>query len=213
MAFRSMQFDNLPVNPYLDIVLNIIRQGTAKIITKLNVSDNEDIKNQLLTDIFNVLGTANEKLWIGVGKENKTKGKQTREDIYFYLNDDNYTRVFYVEGKRLPKYKTNTDEEYVVGTNSFGNPSGGIQRFKKGAHGDSNRIFDNGLIAYVESNTVVYWLTMVNQCIIANYGIDEILKDKENPIGEYISLHQYDCESRISNFHLHHFWIDLSNKT
>jgi hypothetical protein len=212
MVFRNMQFDNLPTNPYLDIVLNIIRKGTTQSIAKLNVNDNEDLKNQLLADIFNVLGTANEKLWIGVGKENKTKGKQTREDIYFYLNDDNYTRVFYVEGKRLPKYNSYSSEEYVVGTNSFGNPSGGLQRFKKGIHGDPNRIFDNGLIAYVEINTVDYWLKTVNQSIIVNYGRDEVLIEKKYLFREYISLHQFDCESRVSNFHLHHFWIDLTNQ-
>jgi len=210
MVFRSMQFDNLPANPYLNIVFDIIRQGIAQSITKMTVSDNEDLKNQLLSDIFNILGTKNEKLWIGVGKENKSKNKQTREDIYFYLNDNNLTRIFYVEGKRLPKYNTESDEEYVVGTNNFGNPSGGIQRFKQGIHGDPDRIFNYGMIAYVEDHTIDFWFKTVNHNIGFNYSLDEVLFKKENQPNEYISLHHFNCKSKKENFYLHHFWINLS---
>jgi hypothetical protein len=206
-----MQFDNLPPNPYLNYLLNTIRQGISQSLLKLNASDNEDLKNQMLADTFNTLGTTNEKLWIGVGKENKTKGKQAREDIYFYLNDDNLTRVFYIEGKRLPKYNTQSEEEYVQGINNFGNPSGGIERFKKGIHGEPNRIFDNGLIAYIENNSIDYWLKTVNHNIIINYSQVEVLNKKENSINEYISFHHYSCKSNSGSFYLHHFWIDLSN--
>ncbi|NOQ26801.1 MAG: hypothetical protein GQ564_15685 [Bacteroidales bacterium] len=206
-----MQFDNLPSNPYLNIVFDIIRKGIISCVSKLNNSDNEDLKNQLLADTFNAIGTVSEKLWVGVGKENKSKGKQTREDIYFYLNDDKFTRIFYVEGKRLPKYNTQSNEEYVIGTNNSGNSSGGIERFKKGIHGDSNRIFDNGLIAYIENNSIEYWLKTVNNSISHNFNSNEILKEKEIFNNEYISLHQFDYEDKSVSFYLHHFWINLSN--
>jgi hypothetical protein len=206
-----MQFDNLPSNPYLNIISELIRKGITQCVSKLNNSDNEDLKNQLLVDTFNTIGTVSEQLWIGVGRENKSKEKQTREDIYFYLNDDNFTRIFYVEGKRLPKYNTQSNEEYVIGTNIYGNSSGGIERFKKGIHGDSYRIFDNGLIAYIENNSIEYWLKIVNNSISLNYSSDEILKLKEHSTSEYVSLHQFVCDAKLASFRLHHFWINLSN--
>jgi len=212
MAFRKMQFDHLPSNPNLNIVLDIIREGICRCAHKLNISDNEDLKNQLLADTFNSLGTINERLWIGVGKENKTKGKQSREDIYFYLNDDNHTRIHYVEGKRLPKSNTKFKEEYVVGDNSFGNPSGGIDRFKKGIHGDPDKILDYGLIAYVENNSIEYWLNTVNNSITCNFGSNEVLCETANTINEYTSLHQFDCKSECANFQMYHFWIDLTKE-
>jgi len=204
-----MQFDNLPDTPYLNIVLDIIRNGIKQGILKLKISENEGLKNQSLADTFNYLGTTNEKVWIGVGKENISKGKQAREDIYFYLNNDDHTRIFYVEGKRLPKHKTKTKEEYVTGINSFGNPSGGIERFKKGIHGDSRKIFNNGLIAYVENNSIEYWFEKVNGIIQQMYGRNEVLIGKGDFINEYLSLHQFDCESNSDNFRLHHFWVKL----
>ena len=57
MAFSNMKFDHLPSNPYLTIVLDIIRKGIGQCAKHLNVSDNEDLKNQLLADTFNSLGT------------------------------------------------------------------------------------------------------------------------------------------------------------
>jgi len=207
-----MQFDNLPSNPYLNIVSSIIREGIIQCIPKLNNSDNEDLKNQLLTETFNKIGTVSEELWIGVSKENNSIGKQTREDIYFYLNDDRSTRVFYVEGKRLPKYNTQFNEEYVIGKNNSGNPSGGIERFRKGIHGEANRIIDNALIGYIENNSIEYWLRKVNESISLNFNSDEILNKKEKRNNEYISSHQFELENKLVNFRLHHFWINLINK-
>lgn len=174
-----MQFDNIPVSPYLNIVLEIIRNGIKQSVSKLEPSENEGLKNQFLADTFNYLGTTNEKVWIGAGKENISKGKQAREDIYFYLNDDDHTRIFYVEGKRLPKHKTQTKEEYVVGINSYGHPCGGIERFKKGMHGDSSRILNNGLIAYIENNSMKYWVEKINRTIQQKYNPNEIMIKKD----------------------------------
>jgi len=204
-----MQFDHLPPSPCLNIVLDIIRNGIKKCSNKINVLDNEGMKNQIVADTFNVIGTTNEKVWIGVSKENISIGKQAREDIYFYLNNDDHTRIFYIEGKRLPKYKTKIKEEYVVGTNNFGNPSGGIERFKKGIHGEPNKSLNNGLIAYVENNSIDYWFEKVNGNIQKQFNSDEILKNKDGFVNEYISTHQFDCESNSPIFRLHHFWVKL----
>jgi hypothetical protein len=206
-----MQFDNLPTSPYLNIVFSIIRNGIITNLPKLKAIDNEDLKNQMLTETFNYLGTTNENIWIGVGKENISKGKQAREDIYFHLNDENHTRIFFVEGKRLPKYNTKTKQEYVIGTNSFGNPSGGVERFKKGIHGDPNRISSNGLIAYVENESIEYWAENINCSIRDNFNIDELMVKKDGFINEFLSTHKFECESITADFNLHHFWIELFN--
>lgn len=211
MVFSNMQFDNLPPSPYLNIVSDIIRRGINKCKDKINIYDNEGLKNQKLVDTFNLIGTTDEKIWIGVGKENVSENKQAREDIYFYLNNDAHTRIFYVEGKRLPKYNTKNTDEYVVGTNKFGNPSGGIERFKKGIHGEPNQIINNGLIAYVENNSIDFWFEKVNLEIQQEYESDEIMKPKEYFLNEYVSTHKYNCESNFTIFHIHHFWIELVN--
>lgn len=206
-----MKFDNLPTSPYLNIVFSIIRNGIFKSSSRLKVSDNEDLKNQILVETFNYIGTTNESMWIGVGKENISEGKQAREDIYFHLNDENHTRIFFVEGKRLPKYRTKTKQEYVIGTNSFGNPSGGIERFKKGIHGDPNRISNNGLIAYIENESINHWAENINCSIRDNFNNDEVLIMKDGLTNEFLSIHQFDCESISKYFNLHHFWIVLNN--
>ena len=204
-----MQFDNLPTSPYLKIVLKIIRIGIKQSISKLDIAMNEGLKNQFLADTFNYLGTTNEEVWIGVSKENLTEGKQAREDIYFYLNNDNHTRIFYLEGKRLPKHNTKLKDEYIEGVNNLGNPCGGIERFKKGIHGDSKRIFDNGIIAYVENNSIDFWFTKVNETIKKLYKSDEIMIKKDGYIDEYYSSHFFDYENNSDGFRLHHFWIKL----
>ncbi len=206
-----MQFDNLPTSPYLNIVFSIVRNGILMSLPQLKSSDNEGVKNQVLAETFNYLGTINENIWIGVGKENISKGKQSREDIYFHLNDENHTRIFFIEGKRLPKYKTKTKQEYAVGKNTFGNPSGGIERFKKGIHGAPNRISNNGLIAYIENESIEYWANNVNDSIRENFNIDETMVKKDGLINEFSSIHQFECESVSSTFKLHHFWIELLN--
>lgn len=204
-----MKFDNLPTSPFLNIVFGIIRNGITTSLQKLKATDNEDFKNQILTETFNYLGTTNENIWIGVGKENISKSKQGREDIYFYLNDDSNTRIFFIEGKRLPKYKTKTKQEYVVGANSFGNPSGGIERFKKGIHGAPDRILINGLIAYIENESIEYWLDNINCTIRDNFNSSEIIVKKDGYNNEFLSIHKFESESIKSDLTLHHFWIQL----
>ena len=205
-----MQFDNLPTSPYLNIVLDIIRKGILISFQKLKTNDNEGLKNQTLTESFNYLGTTtNENIWIGVGKENISEGKQAREDIYFHLNDENRTRIFFVEGKRLPKYKTKTKQEYVLGKNTNGNPSGGIERFKKGIHGAPNRVSNNGIIAYIENESIEFWAKNVNDSIRENFNTDDTMVKKDGLVNEFLSIHQFDCESISTTFKLHHFWIEL----
>lgn len=206
----GMQFDHLPPAPYLAIILEIIRKGITREKVNLKLQDNESIKNQKLSEAFNFIGTQNEEIWIGVSKEHNPFGKQTREDIYFYLGGDKRPRIFYTEGKRLPKYKTSFEEEYVSGVNTSGNPSGGIERFKLGIHGESQRLKHNGIIAYIENKTIAEWEKIINKSIAFHYPNDTILQKDASFINEYTSIHNY-TNGADGYFNMYHFWIDLTH--
>jgi len=200
-----MQFDNITPSDYLELVLNIVRQGIVKGMPRLKKDSSESLKSQILTEEFNIIGTSESKVWIGADKEHIRDKSNKREDIYFYLNDDNRTRIFFIEAKRLPKYKTKVDEEYVIGISSTGVPSGGVQRYKLDNHGVKD-VRHNGMIAYVENRSISEWEKIINKSLLTNYPEDSslILSPYKN---EYTSTHQYD--STYEYFTMHHFWVDL----
>lgn len=204
-----MQFDYIDYShKYLEDVLCIIRYGILKNKQRLKKNKREGLKNQPLAEIFNIIGTrcTMSKTWIGVQKEHERKDNKGKEDIYFHLDDDSHTRIFYVEAKRLPKHQSKCGEEYVIGKNTAGNPSGGIQRYKLAIHGDYN-LRHNGMIAYVENKSIGEWLLKINNRISVEYPSDSFLiQDKF--FNEYTSIHTY--QDLRESFAMHHFWIDLT---
>lgn len=97
-----MHFDHIDKShKYLEDVLCIIRQGILKRQTALTKNKREGLTSQSSVDTFNVTGTTCivSAIWIGVQKEHERKDNKGREDIYFYLNDDKCTRIFYVKSK------------------------------------------------------------------------------------------------------------------
>lgn len=205
-----MHFDYLPSSQtkYLSDILSIIKNGISIERNRLTKSHRENLKNQQLSERFSRLGALNEQNWIGVGKENENSNSQNREDIYFYLDDDDRTRIFFAEGKRLPKARTKNEEEYVVGVSSTGSPSGGIQRFKLGLHGQPETMTDYAIIAYVENGSFSSWQTQINSKIASEYPTDSELLETPTNNSDYISSHNYIHNHK--KFRLHHFWIDLS---
>ncbi|WP_346858899.1 hypothetical protein [uncultured Draconibacterium sp.] len=205
-----MHFDHLPPShtKYLTDILSIIKDGIATEKERFKKSDRENLKNQQLSDRFNQIGTKNEKNWIGVSKENENDNSTNREDIYFYLDDDNRTRIFFAEGKRLPKAGSNSEEEYVVGMSSTGKPSGGIQRFKLGLHGEPETMTDYAIIGYIEKDSFSSWQIKINNKLKSEYPADSTLTETPTKESDYISLHNYLSNSK--KFKLHHFWIDLT---
>ncbi len=201
-----MHFDHIDYShKYLEDVLCIIRQGISKRQITLNKIRREVLNSQSLVETFNVIGTTGAvcTTWIGVQKEHERKDRSGKEDIYFHLNDDNYTRIFYVEAKRLPNHKSKSKEEYVIGKSSTGSPSGGIQRYKLGNHGDYS-LRHNGMIAYVENKSIEKWILIVNSRITNEYPNDSLLIPTTF-VNEYTSTHNYlNCEG---SFLMHHFWI------
>lgn len=205
-----MHFEHLPSshNLYLNEVLSIIRRGILLEKQLLQKSTREDIKNQQLAECFNILGTKNEKNWIGVSQEHQKFKDRNREDIYFYLDDDNRTRIFFVEGKRLPKSGTTSDEEYVVGISSTGKPSGGIERFKLGLHGSPSQMNCYGILAYVENKSILSWLEKINKTIQNEFPSDTLMTQEPKSKSDFFSTHKLNDTS--SNIHIYHFWIDLT---
>lgn len=203
-----MRFDHIDYShKYLKTILCIIRQGIQQRRTTLSKNKREGLNSQSLVETFNVIGTTEAvcTTWIGVQKEHERENRNGREDMYFHLNDDKYTRVFYIEAKRLPKYQSKSEDEYVIGESSTGNPSGGIQRYKLESHGDYN-LQHNGIIAYVENKSIEDWFLIINSKIAKEYPNDSLLVPTSF-INEYTSTHNYLY--RESSFVMHHFWINL----
>jgi hypothetical protein len=207
-----MEFDFITSkrNFYINIVLEIISEGVLNVKNKFNVKQNENYKNQKLAEEFNILGTSNEKVWIGSSTEHIKKNKNTKEDIYFYLNDENNTRVFFVEGKRLPKYGKKDEEEYVCGLSTTGKESGGIQRFKIGNHGEPYPNAQYGIIGYIESQSINFWHNKICVRIKEKWVNDSPLSLKTNCSNSFVSEHNFECGIN-GFFTMHHFWIDLSS--
>lgn len=206
---RIMQFDHIDhSHKYIHDILYVIRQGLKQRSHVLERKRREGINTESLVDAFNVIGLTDVecKVKIGVQKEHERRDGKGKEDIYFYLNDDEYTRIFYAEAKRLPMSRYKNKEEYVTGQSSTDNPSGGIQRYKLRLHGDGN-LKSNGMFAYVENKSIEEWLQIINSKILNEYPDDSplILTDSVN---EYISTHAY--EEHKEYFTMYHFWIDLT---
>lgn len=203
-----MHFDYIDYShKYLENILCIIRQGILQKQAALNKGEREVLNSQSLVEAFNVIGTTGLvcATWIGVQKEHEREDNKGKEDIYFHLNDDRYTRIFYVEAKRLPKHQSKSREEYVIGVSSTGNPSGGIQRYKLGNHGDY-KLRHNGIIAYIESKSIEEWILNINDKITKEYPNDSLLSSTSFA-NEFISTHSY--LNQEDSFVMHHFWINL----
>jgi hypothetical protein len=204
-----MHFDHIDdSHKYLENILGIIRKGILQKPAVLNKSKREELNTQSLVETFNVIGTTGIVCvtWIGAQKEHEREDSSGKEDIYFYLNDDKHTRIFYVETKRLPKYQSKCKEEYVAGESSTGKPSGGIQRYKLGNHGDYS-LRHNGMIAYVENKSIEEWISIVNNRITNEYPNDSLLVPSCF-VNEYTSTHGYLKQE--GSFLMHHFWINLT---
>lgn len=204
-----MHFDYIDYShKYIEDILCIIRQGIIQRKIVLSKKKREGLNTQSLVEVFNVIGLTGtvSKSLIGVQKEHEREDNKGKEDIYFYLNDDNYTCIFFAEAKRLPKYQSKSENEYVTGESTTGNPSGGIQRYKLGIHGNYN-LCHNGIIAYVENKSIEEWLSIVNGKITNEYPNDSLLIPA-GLLNEYTSTHTYLYKEGI--FYMHHFWINLT---
>lgn len=126
-----------------------------------------------------------------------------------------YDTLIPIECKRLPTpaNRQREAEEYVFTRNS---QTGGIQRFKIGAHGARHDLC--GMIAYVQAGTTEDWLTRVNEWIArlvaeARQGWssnDTLNLEGMDPSGQVTDLRSiHDREGGAPPVVLRHFWIDM----
>lgn len=203
-----MEFEHISkTEKLLPLVLNIIRTGIRNKKMSLDKKQKEGIKTQNLVQEFNYLGTTSDICWIGADKEFEKETNSKREDIYFYLGDENHTPIFFVEAKRLPKNKSKNEHEYVTAISTTQQPCGGIERYKLELHGNISQK-TNAMIAYIENSTIENWYTVVNQDIENIYSMEEQLVPTEHN-SEFYSVHQYINHPK-EKFLMYHFWIDLT---
>lgn len=145
-------------------------------------------------------------------RENAQKGSSV-VDIGVYKGRN---LIFTIEAKILPipvKYSLlRHDYEYVYGK------GGGIERFKDGKHGldnYNNPLSESGMIAFVKSQPLDYWLTKIN-----NWIADANWSDAENLEFSLEYDHDY-THSKLNSKHLrkdgsyitlHHFWVKINQK-
>jgi hypothetical protein len=206
-----MSLTHINQHNHINNILSIIRNGIQLQLLALieKRTQKEGIKNQDLADELNIIGTTlkNEKLWYGCQKEN-VKASNHREDIFFYLKNSEHSRVFFIEAKRLPILDTIDHEEYIKG-NDDDHPSGGIERYKLGLHGDPEWMNEYGMIGYIENKSIEEWLEIINQKLTEVYPEDSTLVAKKDFENEYFSTHKSD-KYKSGEFSFHHFWIDLT---
>ncbi len=126
-----------------------------------------------------------------------------------------YEPFLVMEGKRLPAPSSDREREYVIGTKK---PSGGIERFKLGLHGD--RLTQAAVIGYVQSGSFGRWHTSINEWIgelSAGSGSvwsdDDCLRNLENDRRNRVAICR-SVHSRVSatssQIELDHLWIEMA---
>lgn len=120
-----------------------------------------------------------------------------------------------IECKRLPTPQDDgrrDEREYVIGLET--SSTGGIQRFKLGAHGASHSLAV--LIGYIQDGTPDHWRATINRWL-AEIGEDDARWQGERldpvavagEVARHSSIHRRDVGSSAT-IELQHLWIDCS---
>ena len=133
--------------------------------------------------------------------------KSPQCDLAFYL-DRNDRAIFCIEAKRLFDY----NKEYVYSNTGI---SGGIERFKKGIHGEG--LTHSAMFGYVQKHDFEYWYSKINK------WIDEIIIDDSQEIewNKNDKLIKVSCNSKTAklisdskrekdSIVLYHIWLNLA---
>ena len=119
-----------------------------------------------------------------------------------------------IECKRLPTPAGRDEREYVSSGDDE-RSSGGIQRFKLGAHGSTHTMAM--MIGYIQDGQAQQWLTRVNHWISELAGIDATWTDeslalvtmREGGVCELRSLHRRPVRAG-ADIELRHLWVALA---
>ena len=119
-----------------------------------------------------------------------------------------------IECKRLPTPAGRDEREYVSSGDDT-RSSGGIQRFKLGAHGSTHTMAM--MIGYIQDGQALQWLTRVNHWISELAGVDATWTDeslalvttREGGVCELRSLHRRPLRAG-ADIELRHLWVALA---
>ncbi|MCT4601344.1 MAG: hypothetical protein N4A59_00395 [Marinifilum sp.] len=128
-----------------------------------------------------------------------------------------FDSFFSMEAKRLPTPGQNREKEYVIGHEK---PCGGIERFKKGIHGNNLRFA--AIIGYIQKEDVNHWFLKINEWIgeLITASPNEwkendklIVKEEDNEgLSKFISSNLRITEDEDNKIiDLFHFWINLTD--
>jgi hypothetical protein len=110
-----------------------------------------------------------------------------------------FQQLLPIECKRLPTPSGNrrNDLEYVHGLPGCRN--GGIERFKHGLHGSTNK--HAMMIAYVQKESFAHWLAAINSRLtkLANDGLDDGIWNPSEPLRYRSSVHNHVVQRLQSN--------------
>ena len=130
-----------------------------------------------------------------------------------------YQPVIVIECKRLPAPSNDREREYVTGEN--GAITGGIQRFKLGAHGAEH---DTAVIVgYVQENSPQDWHPIINGWISDLSESNSEAWSSDEKLGafttynsgallESTSTHPRVKECKSPRIKIHHFWIQMKTR-
>ena len=204
-------FQNLQPNNLVEDLINYIEKEIVLFTSSIEFTDVlKKKKNENQHSLaFCVFMTNRCQSRFCFQRENSQKASST-VDIGVYSGSN---LIYTIEAKLLPtpmgsKKLPREEHEYVYGKGA------GIQRFKEGKHGLDNQdeyLKENGMIAYVLQNDFQYWFGKINQWIIdARWESSEKLAiDYSNSTAKLISKHKRVDKSE---FVLHHFWVNVSNR-
>lgn len=131
-----------------------------------------------------------------------------------------YEPFLVIECKRLPSPGSKDRErEYVYGfSGSNDSPTGGIQRFKLGLHG--NRVQSAAIVGYIEKHDSLYWHKQINQwlaALVSDLSVDgstwllseqlQNLTTNNEQIALFESVHIRIGDCITPKIRLRHFWV------
>jgi hypothetical protein len=130
-------------------------------------------------------------------------------DFYFHIVEEGVVHkpLYVVEAKRLPS--PIYDKEYVIGLNN----NGGIERFKRGKHGQG--LNKCGMMGFIEDKDFKFWLKQINlwiaQEVKANpseWSNTEILKREKSDIN-FCTFKSTVKRKALQDLRLSHSWIKI----
>ncbi|MCY2994885.1 MAG: hypothetical protein NTY19_44540 [Planctomycetota bacterium] len=135
-----------------------------------------------------------------------------------------YEPFLVIEAKRLPGPSKDREREYVTGTDrSSGGPTGGMQRFKLGLHG--NKVETAAMVGYIERLSPGHWhgaingwvndltgVTSTDGCVWSSADrLQPLQVNDGNRTAFSVSRHQRRHECVTPTIELHHLWVVLES--